>query len=98
MQYPTTVRYAETILNPDGLLRSLPGLSSSVPPDFSSGTYGVVFRVEVAGKPCALKCFTRHQPGRAEAYRRIVRILDGVRDGERPVRLYRPSGTLLSRA
>ncbi|MCC8061816.1 MAG: WG repeat-containing protein [Rikenellaceae bacterium] len=82
MQYPTTVRYAETILNPDGLLRSLPGLSSSVPPDFSSGAYGVVFRVEVAGKPCALKCFTRHQPGRAEAYRRIVRILDGVRESE----------------
>ena len=79
MQYPTTVRYAETILNPDGLLRSLPGLSSSVPPDFSSGAYGVVFRVAVEGKPCALKCFTRHQPGRADAYRRIVRALNEVR-------------------
>lgn len=86
MQYPTTVRYAETILNPDGLLRSLPGLSSSVPPDFSSGAYGVVFRVEVAGKPYALKCFTRHQPGRSEAYRRIVRILDGVRGSEEGAR------------
>lgn len=75
MQYPTTVRYAETILNPDGLLRSLPGLSSSVPPEFSSGAYGAVFRVTVEGKPYALKCFTRHQPGRAEAYRRMARAL-----------------------
>lgn len=79
MQYPTTVRYAETILNPDGLLRSLPGLSSSVPPDFSLGAYGVVFRVAVEGRPCALKCFTRHQPGRAEAYRRIVRTVNRAR-------------------
>lgn len=76
MQYPTTVRYAETILNPDGLLRSLSGLSSSVPPDFSSGAYGAVFRVTLDGKPCALKCFTRHQPGRAEAYRRIAKALE----------------------
>lgn len=86
MQYPTTVRYAETILNPDGLLSSLPGLSSPVPPDFSSGAYGAVFRVTVDGRLCALKCFTRHQPGRADAYRRIARVLNGVREsgeGER---------------
>lgn len=78
MKYPTTVRYAETILNPGGLLCSLSGLSSPVPPDFSSGAYGVVFRVEVQGRPCALKCFTRHQPGRAEAYRRMARALEPV--------------------
>lgn len=74
--YPTAIRYAETILNPDGLFRSLSELSSDVPPDFSSGAYGVVFRVTVGGKPCALKCFTRHQPGRAEAYRRMAQTLE----------------------
>lgn len=90
MQYPTTVRYAETILNPDGLLRSLPGLSSPVPPDFSSGAYGVVFRVSVEGRPCALKCFTRHQPGRADAYRRIAQVLSGVRESAEGARYLVP--------
>ncbi|WP_298064571.1 WG repeat-containing protein [uncultured Rikenella sp.] len=84
MLYPTTVRYSETILNPDGLFRTLTGLSSPVPPEFSSGAYGAVFRVTVAGKPCALKCFTRHQPGRAEAYRRIARALEPLRKQQIP--------------
>lgn len=78
MQYPTALRYLETILNPDGLFRSLPGLSSYLPPEYSSGAYGVVFRVEVQGRVAALKCFTRHQPGRAEAYRRMERALEPV--------------------
>lgn len=84
MLYPTTIRYAETILNPDGLFRSLAGLSSPVPPEFSSGAYGTVFRVTIGGKPCALKCFTRHQPGRAEAYRRIELALEPVRKQKGP--------------
>lgn len=78
MLYPTALRYAETILNPDGLFGSLSGLSSPIPPDFSSGAYGVVFRVAIGGKPYALKCFTRHQPGRAEAYRRMMQALSPV--------------------
>ena len=53
MQYPTALRYLETILNPDGLFRSLPGLSSYLPPEYSSGAYGVVFRVEVQGRGLA---------------------------------------------
>lgn len=75
MQYPTALRYAETILNPEGLFRSLSGLVASDPLEYSSGSFGVVFRVRVEGVPYALKCFTRHQPGRAEAYRRMERAL-----------------------
>ncbi len=78
MQYPSALRYTETILNPRGLFRQLDGVSASVPLDYSSGAYGVVFRVSVDGRPCALKCFTRHQPGRAEAYRRMVQTLESV--------------------
>lgn len=79
MQYPTIGRYIETLLNPEGLFRSLSGLFVSAPVEFSAGAYGVVFRVEVDGRPYALKCFTRHQPGRADAYRRIVRSLNRAR-------------------
>lgn len=79
MQYPTIGRYVETLLNPEGLFRSLSGLFVSAPVEFSAGAYGVVFRVEVDGRPYALKCFTRHQPGRADAYRRIVRSLNRAR-------------------
>ncbi|MDE6499839.1 MAG: hypothetical protein K2K83_03940, partial [Rikenella sp.] len=75
MYYPSAVRYTETILNPEGLFVRLSGLSAGTPLEYSSGAYGVVFRVSVGDRPCALKCFTRHQPGRAEAYRRIVEAL-----------------------
>ena len=81
MQYPTIGRYVETLSNPDGLFRSLSGLSVSHPVEFSAGAYGAVFRVEVDRRPHALKCFTRHQPGRADAYRRIVRALNQARLG-----------------
>lgn len=76
MQYPTTVRYAETIMNPDGLFRSLSGISVSEPLEFSSGAYGAVFRVMVEGESYALKCFTRYQAGRMEAYRLITLALE----------------------
>lgn len=78
MLYPSALRYAESIMNPDGLFRQLRGLSVETPLEYSSGAYGVVFRVQVDRQPFALKCFTRHQPGRSEAYRRIERSLAPV--------------------
>lgn len=78
MRYPSTLQYAESVQNPDGLFQRLSGLCVSGPGDFSSGAYGVVFKVQIDGKSCALKCFTRHQPGRIEAYRRIASTLAAI--------------------
>lgn len=78
MRYPTTWQYIESISNPEALFRTLRGIRGRGEElCFSSGSYGTVFSVERNGKPYALKCFTRHQPGRAEAYKRIETLLNG---------------------
>lgn len=44
-------------------------------PIFSSGNFGVVFKVELEGEFRALKCFTREQPQRDQAYQVISQEL-----------------------
>lgn len=77
MRYPTIWQYIESIANPDGLFGSLLHVEAGKgEASYSSGSYGTVFPIQIEGKPCALKCFTRHQPGRTEAYRRISAFLN----------------------
>lgn len=77
MRYPTTWQYIESIANPDGLFGSLFRVEAEEGElNYSSGSYGTVFPIRVQGKRCALKCFTRHQPGRTEAYRQISSLLN----------------------
>lgn len=82
MRFPTIDQYIETIVNPEGLFAHLESLrlerDTFGMPIFSSGNYGVVFKVDVRGVACALKCFTRDQTGRMEAYRAVSRYMSAM--------------------
>ena len=75
MRYPGTIQYLEALNSARELTSTLGDIKLvrdyQGEPIFSSGGFGVVFKVEVNGEEKALKCFTREQPGRKIAYRVI---------------------------
>ncbi len=60
--------YLKPVLDEDGL------------PEMTSGNFAVVFKMkdEQSGELYALKCFTKEQEGRAEAYREIAKELKDI--------------------
>lgn len=80
MNYPTIAEYVEAIRlaeeNLDQLNYLRPVLDDNGDPVMSSGNFAVVFKMQDdSGKFYALKCFTRDQEGRAEAYKIITEEL-----------------------
>lgn len=79
MRYPTINQYIDALTQSELFLQRLKGveltLSDKGAPIYSSGNFGVVFKVLFKGKSYALKCFTREQLGRAEAYSKICPVL-----------------------
>ena len=76
MVYPTISEYIEAIRYAEENLATLthlrPVLDKDGNPVMSSGNFAVVFKMQDgSGKFYALKCFTRDQEGRAEAYKII---------------------------
>lgn len=77
MNYPLISEYLESIKNAEDNFATLtnlqPELDGEGNPIMSSGNFAVVFKMKdiTNGKYYALKCFTREQKGRAEAYRLI---------------------------
>ena len=77
MNYPTINEYKEAILfaedNFEQLKNLRPVLDDEGSPVMSSGNFAVVFKMQDIhnGDYKALKCFTREQEGRAEAYKKI---------------------------
>ena len=88
MNYPSVTQYTETIKLavkvPDDYFDKLsflrPVLYANGEPIMSSGNFAVVFKMkdEQSGKFYAMKCFTKEQEGRAEAYREITKELKDV--------------------
>ena len=84
MPYPTLSEYKEAILlaedNFDELNHLRPVLDEEGQPVMTSGNFAVVFKMqdEQTGKLYAVKCFTREQEGRDEAYRLIDEELKEV--------------------
>lgn len=84
MHYPLISEYIEAIKaaedNFDELSYLRPVLNDSGQPVMTSGNFAVVFKMkdEHTGKIYAVKCFTREQEGREEAYRLIDKELKVV--------------------
>ena len=84
MNYPLISEYIETIKstedNFDELTYLRPVLGDDGEPMMTSGNFAVVFKMEdvQTGKLYALKCFTKEQEGREEAYKQIAEELEGV--------------------
>ncbi len=84
MNYPLISEYIEAIKsaedNFDKLSYLRPVLGDDGLPVMTSGNFAVVFKMkdEQSGKFFALKCFTKEQEGRAEAYREIAKELKDV--------------------
>ena len=84
MQYPTISEYVKAIQdagnNLDKLAHLTPVLDDHGEPYHISGAFAVVFKMQdkSTGKYYALKCFTKEQEGRADAYRQIAEELDMV--------------------
>ena len=84
MQYPTILEYVKAIQNAgnnlDKLAHLTPVLDNHGEPYHISGAFAVVFKMQdkSTGKYYALKCFTKEQEGRADAYRQIAEELDMV--------------------
>lgn len=84
MNYPLISEYIESIksaednFNELGYLR--PVLGDDGLPVMTSGNFAVVLKMKdvKTGKFYALKCFTKEQEGRAEAYREITKELENV--------------------
>ena len=78
MQYPLISEYLRAISsaedNLDQLKHLRPVMDNYGEPQRSGGAFAVVFKMEdpATGRRYALKCFTEEQPGRGEAYARIV--------------------------
>lgn len=80
MRFPTIDQYVDALRDPALCLKSLSGLVLPVredgEPAYSSGGFGVVFSaLRSDGVPLALKCFTRKQWGRTQAYKRLCALL-----------------------
>ena len=84
MSYPLISEYVEAIKsaedNFDELSYLRPVLGPDGDPVMSSGNFAVVFKMkdEKTGKLYAVKCITKEQEGRAEAYREIAKELKEV--------------------
>ena len=84
MQYPTISEYVKAIQdagnNLDKLAHLTPVLDDHGEPYHISGAFAVVFKMQDknTGKYYALKCFTKEQEGRTDAYRQIAEELDMV--------------------
>jgi len=84
MNYPLISEYVEAIKAAEDNLASLtylrPVMGEDGNPIFSSGNFAVVFKMQDIhnGDYKALKCFTREQEGRAEAYKQITIALSRV--------------------
>ena len=84
MQYPTILEYVKAIQdagnNLDKLAHLTPVLDDHGEPYHISGAFAVVFKMQdkSTGKYYALKCFTKEQEGRTDAYRQIAEELDMV--------------------
>ena len=76
-QYLESIRSAEDNFDKLSELRPVPGLRGE--PYMSSGNYSVVFKMTDGAKEYAVKCFTREQAGRAEAYTKIMHCLAAVK-------------------
>ncbi len=76
VRYPTIDQYIDALSDVSVFTKSLDSCSLVHSPDgfpdFSSGNFGVVFRVCGQQGDFALKCFTRHQWGRFEAYQKLI--------------------------
>ena len=85
MNYPLISEYLESIKNAEDNFATLtnlqPELNDDGSPIMSSGNFAVVFKMKDInnGKYYALKCFTREQEGRAEAYRLISEELTNLK-------------------
>ena len=84
MNYPLISEYIEAIKSAKDNFEELsylrPVLSDDGLPIMTSGNFAVVFKMkdEQNGKFYAVKCFTKEQEGRAEAYREIAKELEKV--------------------
>jgi len=84
MNYPLISEYIEAIRAAEDNLASLtylrPVMDEDGNPIMSSGNFAVVFKMQDIrnGDYNALKCFTREQEGRAEAYKQISSALSRV--------------------
>lgn len=84
MNYPLISEYTEAILSAEDNFNELtnlrPVLDSCGRPIMSSGNFAVVYKMRdiETGKFYAVKCFTREQEGRADAYEKISNYLRDV--------------------
>ena len=84
MNYPLISEYIEAIKSAEDNFEELsylrPVLGDDGLPVMTSGNFAVVFKMkdEQSGKCYAVKCFTKEQEGRTEAYREIAKELKDV--------------------
>ena len=84
MNYPLILEYIEAIKSAEDNFEQLknlrPVLGDDGLPVMTSGNFAVVFKMkdEQSGKFYAVKCFTKEQEGRAEAYQEIAKELKDV--------------------
>ena len=84
MNYPLLSEYIEAIKSAEDNFEELsylrPVLGDDGLPVMTSGNFAVVFKMKdvESGKFYAVKCFTKEQEGRAEAYREIAKELENV--------------------
>ena len=84
MNYPLISEYIEAIKSAEDNFEELsylrPVLDDDGLPIMTSGNFAVVFKMkdETMGKLYALKCFTKEQQGREEAYHQIAEELKNV--------------------
>ena len=84
MNYPLISEYIEAIKSAEDNFEELsylrPVLGDDGLPVMTSGNFAVVFKMkdEYSGKFYAVKCFTKEQEGRTEAYREIAKELEKV--------------------
>jgi len=84
MNYPLISEYIEAIKSAEDNFEELsylrPVLGDDGLPVMTSGNFAVVFKMkdEQSGKFYAVKCFTKEQEGRADAYREIAKELKDV--------------------
>ena len=85
MNYPLISEYIEAIKSAEDNFEELsylrPVLDDDGLPVMTSGNFAVVFKMkdEQSGKYYAVKCFTKEQEGRAEAYCEITKELQNVK-------------------
>lgn len=76
MNYPLISEYVESIMNAEDNFNELsylrPVLDNYGHPIMSSGNFAVVFKMTDGKNNYAVKCFTKEQEGREEAYLRIT--------------------------